>query len=152
MTEPPPLWLYANFAKRDVILATATTFAIAISVIPLGLAFHNSTRDAPGSTSDSDFWLLIESSLMQILGLVTTTVINIVPRLREPHVWVWPKVLVGCIAVLGLDCALAAPVLYVRFCPIYSALVSFLASAAQACMVLQLVLFVDVGKGREKVD
>ena len=152
MTKRLSLWLYANFAKRDVILATATTFAIAISAIPLGLAFHKSTNNAPGSTSDSGFWLLIENSLMQILGLVTTTVINIVPRLRESHVWVWPKVLVGCIAVLGLDCALAAPVLYVRFCPIYSALVSFLASAAQACMVLQLALFVDVGKGREKVD
>lgn len=152
MTKPLFPWLFANFSKRDVILATASTFAIAISVIPLGLAFHNSIRNAPGSTSDSDFWLLIENSLMQILGLVTTTVINIVPRLRERHVWVWPKVLIGCIAVLGLDCALAAPVLYVRFCPIYSALVSFLASAAQACMVLQLSLFVDVGKGREKMD
>ena len=89
---------------------------------------------------------------MQILGLVTTAVISIVPRLREPHIWVWSKVLIGWIAVLGLDCALAAPVLYVRFCSVYSALVSFLASAAQAYMVLQLALFVDVGKGREKVD
>ena len=152
MNKPLSSWLCANFAKRDVILATTTTFAIAISVIPLGLAFHHSTSNAPGSTSDPDFWLLIENSLMQILGLITTTVISIVPRPREPLVWVWPKFLIGCIAVLGLDCALAAPLLYVRFCPIYSGLVSFLASAAQACMVLQLALFVDVSKGREKVD
>ena len=152
MTKSLSPLLCADFAKRDVILATATTFVIAISSIPLGLAFHNSTNKTPGSTSDSDFWLLIENSLMQILGLITTASISIVPRLREPHVWVWPKVLIGCIAVLGLDCALAAPVLYVRFCPIYSALVSFLASAAQACMVLQLALFVDVSKGRDKMD
>ena len=152
MTKPLSPSLCANFAKRDVSLVTATTFAIAISAIPLGLAFYKSTNTAPGSTSDSDFWLLIENSLMQILGLITTTLISIVPRLREPHIWVWPKFLIGCIAVLGIDCALAAPVLYVRFCPIYSALVSFLASAAQACMVLQLALFVDVNKGREKVD
>ena len=152
MTKPLCPSLSAKFAKRDVILVTATTFAIAISVIPLGLAFHNSSSNALGSTSDSDFWLLIENSLMQILGLITTTLISIVPRLRGPHVWVWPKSLIGCIAVLGLDCALAAPVLYVRFRPIYSALVSFLASAAQACLVLQMALFVDMSRGREKVD
>ena len=34
----------------------------------------------------------------------------------------------------------------------YSALMSFMASAAQACMVLQLALFVDAGGKGEKTD
>ena len=89
---------------------------------------------------------------MQVLSLATTTLISLVPSLRQPYVWVWSKRLIWTIAILGLGCALSAPVLYVRVRPNYGALISFLASAAQACMVLQLALFVDVGNKGDKMD
>ena len=57
--------------------------------------------------------------------------------------------------MLGLGCASLAPWFYTKRSPMYSVLMSFLASAAQACMVLQLALFVDVsegGEGGEKMD
>lgn len=85
---------------------------------------------------------------MQVLGLATTTLISLVPKTRKQNILVWPNILIWAIAVLGLGSALSAPLLYVRVRTIYSALLSFLASAAQACMVLQLALLVDVdGKG-----
>ena len=139
-------------AKRDMILVTATVTAIAISAIPLGLALHNSTNNGPGSTSEADFWLLVQTTLMQFLSLVTTILTTLAPKPREQHILVWPKILTWTIAILGLGCALSAPLLYVRFLPMYSALISFMASAAQACMVLQLALFVDISEGGEKMD
>lgn len=89
---------------------------------------------------------------MQVLGLATTTLVSRVPRPRGHHVLVWPKVLAWTTAVLGLGCALSAPLFYVLVRPIYGALISFLASAAQACMVLQLALLVDGGEEGVKMD
>ena len=126
--------------------------AIAVSAFPLGLAFHTSTNNARGSTSDADFWLLLQTSLMQLLGLATTTLKSLAPKPIQRHVLVWPKRLTWTIAILGLGCTVSAPLLYLWLRPIYSALISFLAGAAQACMVLQLALFVDVAGRGAKVD
>ena len=125
---------------------------IAVSAFPLGQAFHNSTNDARGSTSDADFWLLLQTSLMQLLGLATTTLKSLAPRSIQRHVLVWPKLLTWTIAILGLGCTLSAPLVYLWLRPMYGALISSLAGAAQACMVLQLALFVDVAGRRAKVD
>ena len=133
-------------------LTTVTVAAIAISVFPLGLAFHISTNNAPGSTSEADFWLLIQNSLMQVLGLAATTFTSLVPRPGKQHVSVWPRFLIWIVASLGLGCALFAPLLYVRAPPMYSALMSSMASAAQACMLVQLALFVDAGANGAKMD
>lgn len=89
---------------------------------------------------------------MQVLGLATTTLTSHVPRPRGQHVLVWPKLLTWTIAVLGLGCALSAPLFHVLVRPIYGALISFLASATQACMVLQLALLVDVNGEGVKMD
>ena len=55
-------------------------------------------------------------------------------------------------SIIGLGCALNASLLYVRVPPMYSSLMSFMANAAQACMVLQLALFVDASGRGEKMD
>lgn len=89
---------------------------------------------------------------MQVLGLATTTLTSRVPRSRGQHVLVWPKLLTWTIAVNGLGCALSAPLHYVLIRPIHGALISFLASAAQALMVLQLALLVDVSGEGVKMD
>lgn len=89
---------------------------------------------------------------MQVLSLATTTLRSLVPKRGKQRILVLPRFLTWTIAILGLGCALIAPLLYVRAPPMYSALVSFLASAAQACMVLQLALFVDVGGENAKMD
>ena len=89
---------------------------------------------------------------MQVLGLATTTLISLAPKPGKKQGLVWPRILTWTIAILGLGCALSASLLYVRAPPMYSALISFIASAAQACMVLQLALFVDAGKEGTKTD
>ena len=116
------------------------------------LAFHVSADNAPGSTSDADFWLLIQTSLMQVLGLATTILTSLVPRPKQHRVLGGPKVLIWAIAILGLGFAMGSPLLYIRVRPMYGAALSFLASAAQACMVLQLALVVDVAGGGAKMD
>ena len=116
------------------------------------LAFHVSADNAPGSTSDAVIWLLNQTTLMQVLGLDTTILTTLVPRPKQHRVLVRPKFLTWAIAILGLGCAVGAPLLYVRVRPMYGAALSFLASAAQACMVLQLALFVDVAGGGAKMD
>lgn len=88
---------------------------------------------------------------MQLLGLVTTSLISFMPNSRKQHLLVLPVYFTWTVAFLGLGCAVSAPILYVRIRIMYGALVSFMASAAQACMVLQLALFVDVGES-EKMD
>ena len=74
------------------------------------------------------------------------------PNSRKQHLLVLPVYLTWTVAFLGLGCAFSAPIFYVRIRVMYGALVSFLASAAQACLVLQLALFVDVGEESEKMD
>ena len=96
--------------------------------------------------SDADFWLLLQSSVMQLLGLFTP----MLPVYRRPskYAWVWTWVLVAA----GSCCAIIVVPLYVIAPTIWSALLSFFGSAGQAFMLLQLALFVDGPRITSKKD
>lgn len=130
----------------------ATFVVLAISVIPLGLAFKYSPNNPSGSTSDPDFWLVIQNSFMQALGLGTTILTSPVIRSRKRKFFEWKPISTWTIAVIGLGSLLGAPLAYARAPPIYSSIISFFASAAQALMLLQLVLFLGVGTIDTKMD
>ena len=80
---------------------------------------------------------------MQLLGLFTASL----PIYREKtldHGLLWPRVWTWVVAALGLFYAIASLPSYYYAAPIWSAVASFFASAAQSFMVLQLALFADV--------
>ena len=130
----------------------ATFVVLAISVIPLGLAFKYSPNNPSGSPSDPDFWLVIQNSLMQALGLGTTIFTSPVIRSRQRKFFEWKTISTWTIAVIGLGSAFGAPLAYTRAPPIYRSIMSYFASATQALMVLQLVLFLGVETIDTKMD
>ena len=130
----------------------ATFFVLAISVVPLGLAFKLSPNNTPGSTSDANFWLVLQNSLMQALGLATTIFTSPVIRSGKRNILEWKTLSTWTIAIIGLGFVFSAPLAYTRAPPIYSSIISFFASAAQVLMVLQLVLFLGMGTIDAKMD
>lgn len=89
---------------------------------------------------------------MQALGLGTTIFTSPVIRRGKRNRFEWKTISTWTIAVLGLGSVLGAPLAYTRAPPIYSSIISYFASATQALMVLQLVLFLGVGTIDEKMD
>ncbi|KAI4140235.1 MAG: hypothetical protein LQ341_003924 [Variospora aurantia] len=68
----------SGHANRDATLVAMTVIAITVSALPISLAYHLSTTNTRGSTTDPDFWLLVQNSLMQILGLTTTMLVSLI--------------------------------------------------------------------------
>ena len=104
-----------------------------LSFFPLIPAWQRSP-DLPGSTTDPNFWLLLQSSAMQLLGLFTA-VYPLWASIKTAR-WRWTQIF----TILGCACALAAVPIYVRLPTMWSAVVSFVGAAAQAYMTLQLAL------------
>ncbi|KAL8837105.1 MAG: hypothetical protein Q9170_002662 [Blastenia crenularia] len=144
---------HQKYPQRDATLVTITVVAMTVSAIPVGLAYHHSNMITPGSTSDADFWLLIQNSLIQLLVLVTTTLTSLGSKRWKPAKTLrWPRLLSWCLPSLGFSCALGAPLLYILVPTMYSAIVSFLGSAMQAGIVLQLALLVDSRRKELKTE
>jgi hypothetical protein len=114
-------------------LTIAVLIFTLLSFFPLIPAWQRSP-DLAGSTADADFWLLLQSSAMQLLGLFTA-VYPLWASIKTAS-WRWMQILI----ILGCACALAAVPIYVRLPTMWSAVVSFLGTAAQAYMTLQLAL------------
>jgi hypothetical protein len=109
----------------------STCLGIAICIIPMILAWR-SASDSPGTTTDTDFWLLVQTSALQILGLFTA--IYPIYRKSTAHAWIWTWFFAGG----GAACACA--------------LVSFLGAVTQAYMALQLALLVALPSEVTKED
>src|SRR3569833_2550949 len=93
-----------------------------ICIIPVVLAWR-SADDIPGSMSDVDFWLLVQNSTLQLLGIF----VSIFPIYRKSFAsgWIWTWVF----AVIGSICAVTAVPLYLYAPTIWSASISYLGSA-----------------------
>lgn len=131
--------------QRRVTVSTATVavlFAVIISAIPGYKAWQYSPRE-PGSTTDSDYWFLIQGSLMQGVGLMTIILpLAAKGALRfRPWFWMWMLIFIST------ACAIVSVVLYDRVPTEWSATIAFLGSAAQAFVTLQAMLL----EGPEKV-
>jgi drug/metabolite transporter (DMT)-like permease len=111
---------------------------VILAVIPGALGWTHSPH-VPGTKDDADFYFLIQTSLMQLLGLLTLT-LPLLVRLRHPsQPWYWTWFFVGA----SFACSVAATVLYLYIPTEWSFTVSFLASAAQVFVILQTVFLVD---------
>jgi len=129
----------------------AITFLAGVGcIVPLGLAWKHAPAEA-GSLQDSDFWLLLQTSCFQVLGLG----LAFAPMFRKAsdHALLWSKVLIYALAALGTSCSIAAPIVYIKVPVIWAFLLSFFSAAFQICLTLELALFADaVWSQEQKLD
>ncbi|KAK5400935.1 hypothetical protein LTR06_011104 [Exophiala xenobiotica] len=123
------------------------TIACAVLLVP---AWRRSSQKA-GSSTDADFWLLLQTTSMQLLSLFTT----LAPLYgkKSEHSLPWPMIWTRVLGVLGFCCSAAAVPLYLFVPTFWSSALSFLGSAFQTGLVLQLAIFVDAAWSvRQKND
>ncbi|EUC42962.1 hypothetical protein COCMIDRAFT_28472 [Bipolaris oryzae ATCC 44560] len=116
---------------------TATLIAlillfIIVATIPGYKAFALSMQDsAVGSIGDADFWYLIQSSIMAVMG----NVIMVVPLFKKS--WFSPAYgLMWGFFALGLTFAIVAVIIYPLLNPGWSSMVAFFGSIASVASVL----------------
>ncbi|KAI1462707.1 hypothetical protein F4805DRAFT_6519 [Annulohypoxylon moriforme] len=114
---------------------------LTLSIIPVGMAWTRATN-TPGSTNDSDFWWLVQNSMMQILGLILA-VCNIPQKSAEKSAaWIC-ALLLTCFGIL---CTVAAIPAYLYLPTMWSSLLSSGATIAQIVVMLELALMGDYFK------
>lgn len=111
-------------------------FFLMTAMIPGSKAFHISMETkGPGKTSDADFWYLIQSSIMNILGNLTA----IVPLLRGS--WMSPAhTLTWAFFFVAAVCSIISVTIYPLCNPGWSSMTSFFATAFSASSVLTMAL------------
>jgi hypothetical protein len=112
-------------------------------MIPIGLAWK-ATPNVKGSWDDADFFMTIQSSVMNALGIYTTCQ----PTFSQPASTA--KRWVQCFAALGILCAFGAIGMYGTLPTMWSALLSFLSSVIQAFMTMQLAIAVESPRPKPK--
>jgi hypothetical protein len=125
---------YHHSSTINPTLAFLVPVTAVLSLIPACLAFSHSASES-GTTSDSDFWQTVSSSIIQILSvvtLVTPTIFNV--RLAK-MAWFWTWVL----AVVSICCSVVAPPLYLNLSTKWSTIVSFVGSLTPVFITLQLM-------------
>ena len=116
----------------------ATLLVIVSCIVPTVFAWQRSPTEI-GSIDDPDFWLalqtlLLQTLLMQLLGLFTM----MLPVSRFAPAVAWQ--LAWAFAIVAGLCAIDIPVLYVTVPVKWSYLASYMASAAQAAVLLEIML------------
>lgn len=132
--EMPFLLLLTRPPQPDSTTPTAFVFlSTLLAMVPLAFAYLHSTRDI-GSTSDSDFFVSIQSSIMTAASIA----ISVYPTFRwqKSASTRWSQVS----GALGLICAVVAIPLYVKVPKIWSAFANFAAMVVQVFMALQLAI------------
>jgi glucose dehydrogenase len=104
------------------------------AIIPGYKAFAISMQArAVGSTGDADFWYLIQSSIMAVMG----NIIMVVPLLKKS--WFSPAYgLMWAFFALGLAFVVISIILYPLVNPGWSFMVAFFGSVASAASVLTM--------------
>ncbi|KAL9603253.1 MAG: hypothetical protein Q9219_001274 [cf. Caloplaca sp. 3 TL-2023] len=137
---------------QKIIITTMIT-AVAVGAVLVGFAYHLSGTSAPGSTSDADFWFLIQNSFIQLLGLIITALASLWSRNGEQAKFLErPRLVTRSLSGIGLGCALSAPLCYMRAPAMANAVVSLVGSAMQVCVMMQLTLSGDVGSKEVKEE
>jgi predicted ferric reductase len=120
------------------------------AIIPGYKAFAISMQaNSPGSYGDADFWYLIQSSIMAILG----NVVMVVPLLKKS--WFSPAYsLMWTFFALGLTFAIISIIIYPLLNTGWSSMVSFFGSIASAASVLVITQATskEVNRGKVKTD
>lgn len=138
--------LLTLFKNTISILSVTSLLVIASAVLQtqaFDMTFQTDGRQ-PGRTTQPDFYAILQSALMQLLGLYTT----ILPVLRHRTVtypwWTWT------FAAGSFLCSVSSIGLYFWFAAL-APLVAFFGSCLQALMVLQLVWLIDENTTRRIV-
>jgi hypothetical protein len=108
---------------------------------------HSDYSAGPGSAKDADFWWLVQSTIMQVLGLLTLSVPIWQGSKLPSQNWFWTWLFIG---IASLATIVAVP-LYLYAPVAYSSTLVFVATACQAFVVLQLALAANVAMGSEKI-
>ena len=122
---------------------TAIICAVSLGcTVPVFVAWSR-FPNAHGTTQDADFWMLLQSSVMQLLNLLTIVYPASQKSLMHwrPWFWAWMYAMTSCL------CLLAATALYVLVPVKWSAVLSFGGSVAQALLILQFMQVVGKGGG-----
>ncbi|KAI9699946.1 MAG: hypothetical protein M1836_002480 [Candelina mexicana] len=119
---------------QDNVVLQAIICAFLLGCIYPLVRVLKSSSPTPGSTSDADFWVQVTNTIIQLAGFLTL----LLPIYRETAAKQWVGTWI--LTVLGTLSAGVAVPLYL-FAPIWwSAFFSWLASAAQLLVVLQVAL------------
>ncbi|KAK6538400.1 hypothetical protein TWF694_011277 [Orbilia ellipsospora] len=121
-----------NIWNSTVTATVMVLFLVILAAIPGYKAWQYSSRQA-GTIYDADFWFLVQSCMMQLIGLFTIILPLALAGKLQIRQWVWTWVLFG----IGIACGIAPIPMYLRWPTEWSATVAFLGSAAQAFITLQ---------------
>ncbi|KAI1088470.1 hypothetical protein F5B19DRAFT_471112 [Rostrohypoxylon terebratum] len=122
-------------------LLCCSSIYMTLSTIPAGIALIKGTN-APGSTDDPDFWWLVQSVAMQLLGLVLA-VCN-VPQKPTEKSTAWTSAL--CLTAFGMSCTCASIPTYLFLSTSWSNFMSSGATMSQIIVMLELTLMADHSK------
>lgn len=135
-----PLTQRAGFEERDARIRRANKAVVAMvwwifgvaaatGTIFMGIGFFYSSSK-PGHWRDPDFWSLLQSTALQLCGLVITGL-----SFHKPSRYEWLS------GSAGTCFALIAPILYVRVPTQYSMWSSAVSGVFQALLILQLSIY-----------
>lgn len=117
-------------------MIAVTILATMIAFVPLVLAWRASTN-IPGTTEDADFYLLLQTAIMQLLGIFTALYPS--TKGRNITAWIWAQ----AFAIGGALCTVGSVPMYLYLPTMWSALASFFGAVAQVVTTLQLALMSD---------
>ncbi|KIM94389.1 hypothetical protein OIDMADRAFT_60717 [Oidiodendron maius Zn] len=110
-----------------------------LSCIPAALSFISATNEI-GTARDADFFQLISSSAMAVLGLLTMMIPTFSSKTKLGKMaWFWTWILAGYSGV----CAIVSIPLYLVIPTQWSAAVAFSGSVAQGLVTLQLMYAIE---------
>ncbi|KAK0707141.1 hypothetical protein B0T26DRAFT_680702 [Lasiosphaeria miniovina] len=133
---PPPLEEQIHYAPQNRALVNfAVPSVTVLACIPAFMGWWLSPGPGePGRYDDAEFWQLVAGGAMQLLGLFTMLWPDVMAGGGgEPRRWTWILAVASALSVVG------SMLLYLLVSPGWSSLVSFLGSAAQVFILLQLV-------------
>jgi len=119
--------------NETALLITLVFVFLAGAIVPGYKSFSISMKEdsKPGTYADSNFWGLVQSSIMAVMANVVT----ILPHVHKS--WLSPAYsLMWFFFISGIVCALVSMGLYLLCSPAWSSVLSFLGSMASAACVL----------------
>ena len=114
---------------------TTLALVVIMTIVAAGLTVKgcNLSPHESGSRDDSDFWFLLQSSLMQLASMVPI----IFSLLATHSTSLQPRLLSWVFLGSGIVFAILAPLLYLVTPTELSAIISFCGSVAQVLIVLE---------------
>jgi hypothetical protein len=139
--SPPPGAVEAQNIHKSQNVNSSLTFLVPtvclLSCIPAAIAWTHTTPSI-GTIDDANFYQLLSSAVMQLLGLPTLVWPTVFHVQLAKMTWFWTWILAGASAC----CTVVAVLVYLWLPTGWSGILSFSGGAAQALVVLQLVCWI----------